>query len=93
MVGLSVSIMTIIEEYFFKYPFSSSLNAAFGYYTFTTPRFGWYTLFSFLNYFRYLIFIYIIYRPYPNPLGFYRKGLAYDYYARKGKPGLFLYLF
>ena len=32
--------LTIIEEYFFKYLFSSSLNAAFDYYTFTIPRFG-----------------------------------------------------
>ena len=39
---------TIIKEYFFKYLFSPSLNAAFGYYTFITPRFGQYTSFSFL---------------------------------------------
>ena len=46
----------------------------------------------FSNYFRYLVFVYILYRLNPDPVGSYREGLAYDYCAREGKPGLLLYL-
>ena len=33
-----------------------------------------------------------MYRLYPDPVGSYRKDLAYDYYAREGEPSLLLYL-